>query len=183
MKITRSRTLLGVVGALTLAVSVTACGSSSNNSSSAGSASTPTAAVSVDPSLAAAVPSAIKSSGTIVDRYGRDLCAERVPGHRRQDRHRHGRRPVQRRRGEARPEDAVAAGQVRQHHPGRDVRQVQHRGLVVHDQQRARGAGHDGVLLLGRHPVGAEAGRFGRTRTRRAASRSPCRPAPSRSTT
>ncbi len=65
MKITRSRTLLGVVGALTLAVSLTACGSSSNNSSSAGSASTPTAAASVDPSLAAAVPSSIKSAGTI----------------------------------------------------------------------------------------------------------------------
>jgi polar amino acid transport system substrate-binding protein len=65
MKITRSRTLLGVVGALTLAVSLSACGSSSNNSSGAGSASTPTVAASVDPSLAAAVPSAIKSKGTI----------------------------------------------------------------------------------------------------------------------
>jgi polar amino acid transport system substrate-binding protein len=69
MKITRSRTLLGVVGALTLAVSLTACGSSSNsNSSSAGSAggtSSPTAAVSVDPSLAAKVPADIKSAGTI----------------------------------------------------------------------------------------------------------------------
>jgi polar amino acid transport system substrate-binding protein len=65
MKITRSRKLLGVVGALTLAVSLSACGSSSNNSSGAGSASTPTVAASVDPSLAAAVPSAIKSKGTI----------------------------------------------------------------------------------------------------------------------
>src|SRR5258705_13570624 len=65
MKITRSHKLLSVVGALTLAVSLSACGSSSNNSSSAGSASTPTAAASVDPSLAAAVPSAIKSAGTI----------------------------------------------------------------------------------------------------------------------
>ncbi len=69
MKITRSRTLLGAVGALALAVSLTACGSSSNsNSSSAGTTggtSSPTASVSVDPSLAAAVPSAIKSSGTI----------------------------------------------------------------------------------------------------------------------
>jgi polar amino acid transport system substrate-binding protein len=64
MKITRSRTLLGVIGALTLAVSLSACGSSSN-SSGAGSASTPTVAASVDPSLAAAVPSAIKSKGTI----------------------------------------------------------------------------------------------------------------------
>jgi polar amino acid transport system substrate-binding protein len=64
MKITRSRTLLGVVGALTLAVSLSACGSSSNNSS-AGSGSTPAAAASVDPSLAAAVPSEIKSKGTI----------------------------------------------------------------------------------------------------------------------
>ncbi len=65
MKITRSHKLLSVVGALTLAVSLSACGSSSNNSSSAGSASPPTAAASVDPSLAAAVPSAIKSAGTI----------------------------------------------------------------------------------------------------------------------
>lgn len=65
MKITRSRTLLGVVGALTLAVSLSACGSSNDNSSSAGTTSTPTAAVSVDPSLAAAVPSDIKSKGTI----------------------------------------------------------------------------------------------------------------------
>jgi len=66
MKITRSRTLLGVVGALTLAVSLSACGSSSNSNSTAGSASTPTAAASVDPSLAAAVPSEIKSKGTIL---------------------------------------------------------------------------------------------------------------------
>ena len=65
MKITRSRKLLGVVGVLTLAVSLSACGSSSNKSS-AGSASSPTATVSVDPSLAAAVPSAVKSSGTLL---------------------------------------------------------------------------------------------------------------------
>ena len=66
MKITRSRTLVGVVGALTLAVSLSACGSSSNNSSAgAGSTSSPSATVSVDPSLAAKVPADIKSAGTI----------------------------------------------------------------------------------------------------------------------
>jgi polar amino acid transport system substrate-binding protein len=67
MKITRSRTLLGVVGAVALSVSLTACGSSSNNSSSttpaAGAAAS--AAPSVDPSLAAKVPADIKSAGTL----------------------------------------------------------------------------------------------------------------------
>jgi polar amino acid transport system substrate-binding protein len=68
MKITRSRTLLGVVGALTLAVSLSACGSSSNNSSSSttpAAQSSAVAAPSVDPSLAAKVPADIKSKGTI----------------------------------------------------------------------------------------------------------------------
>jgi polar amino acid transport system substrate-binding protein len=64
MKITRSRTLLGVVGAVALSVSLAACGSSSNNSS-AGSSASPTAVTSVDPSLAAKVPADIKSKGTL----------------------------------------------------------------------------------------------------------------------
>jgi len=68
MKITRSRKLLGVVGVLTLAVSLSACGSSSNNSSSSttpAAQSSAVAAPSVDPSLAAKVPADIKSKGTL----------------------------------------------------------------------------------------------------------------------
>jgi polar amino acid transport system substrate-binding protein len=66
MKITRSRTLLGVVGALTLAVSLSACGSDSNSSSTTPAAeSSAVAAPTVDPSLAAKVPADIKSKGTI----------------------------------------------------------------------------------------------------------------------
>jgi len=68
MKITRSRTLLGVVGAVALSVSLTACGSSNDNSSSSttpAAGTTTTAAPSVDPSLAAKVPADIKSKGTI----------------------------------------------------------------------------------------------------------------------
>ncbi|HEX3284584.1 MAG TPA: ABC transporter substrate-binding protein, partial [Mycobacterium sp.] len=64
--ITRSRTLLGVVGALTLAVSLSACGSSSNDNSTTPAAGTAAkAAPSVDPSLAAQVPANIKSKGTL----------------------------------------------------------------------------------------------------------------------
>jgi polar amino acid transport system substrate-binding protein len=65
MKITRSRALLSVIGTLAIAASVAACGSSSNNTPSSGS-STPSIASSVDAALAAKVPAAIKSKGTIV---------------------------------------------------------------------------------------------------------------------
>jgi polar amino acid transport system substrate-binding protein len=64
MKITRSRALLSVIGTIAIAASVAACGSSSNTPSSGGS--TPTIASSVDAALAAKVPAAIKSKGTIV---------------------------------------------------------------------------------------------------------------------
>ncbi|HEU0237757.1 MAG TPA: ABC transporter substrate-binding protein [Micromonosporaceae bacterium] len=64
MKLTRSRALISVVGTIAIAASLAACGSSNN--SNAGGASTPTIASSVDPSLAAKVPAAIKSKGTIL---------------------------------------------------------------------------------------------------------------------
>ena len=63
MKISRSRALLSVIGTLAIAASVAACGSSSKSPSSGG---TPTVASSVDSALAAKVPAAIKSKGTIV---------------------------------------------------------------------------------------------------------------------
>lgn len=57
--------MLSVAGAVALSISLVACGSSSNNNT-AGGTSTPTITTpTVDPSLAAMVPAAIKSKGTI----------------------------------------------------------------------------------------------------------------------
>lgn len=67
MRMTRSRAALGLVGALALTASLAACASSSSNAPAAGGGggSSPSAASSVDAALAAQVPDAIKSKGTI----------------------------------------------------------------------------------------------------------------------
>jgi polar amino acid transport system substrate-binding protein len=57
----RHRAALGLVGAAALAMTMAACGGGDNESSS-----TPTPATSVDASLAAQVPSSIKSAGKII---------------------------------------------------------------------------------------------------------------------
>jgi polar amino acid transport system substrate-binding protein len=64
MKLTRRRALISVVGVVAIATSLAACGSSGGSSPSG--PSTPTIASSVDAALAAKVPAAIKSKGTIL---------------------------------------------------------------------------------------------------------------------
>ncbi|HEY7175262.1 MAG TPA: ABC transporter substrate-binding protein, partial [Micromonosporaceae bacterium] len=64
MKLTRRRALISAVGVVAIATSLAACGSSGGSSPSG--PSTPTIASSVDAALAAKVPAAIKSKGTIL---------------------------------------------------------------------------------------------------------------------
>ena len=116
-------------------------------------------------------------------RHRLDVRAERVPRHRRQDRDRLRRRPVQRGRREARPDDRVAVGDVRQHHPRREQREVRHRRLLVHDQRgparrRPRWSPTSRPAPSGRPRPARRS-----TRTTPAARRSRCRPARCRSTT
>jgi polar amino acid transport system substrate-binding protein len=61
----RRGALIGLVGAAALVLSLAACGSEKGSGGS-GSATTPAAASSVDAALAAKVPAAIKSKGTII---------------------------------------------------------------------------------------------------------------------
>ena len=131
------RRTLVLSGVLVLAAA--GCGS---NSLEGGSTSAPTSAPSSAPSsggpdLSGSLPPKIKSAGKIV--VGVDASYppnEFLAG--RQDRRRHGRRPVQRGGAEVRRHGRLAAGRVRHDHHRCPGRQVRRRRLVVHDQRQAQ---------------------------------------------
>ena len=162
------RKLLAALGAAALVLVVLAgCGSSSSSSSSSSTA-TSASTTAVNASIAATVPAAIKSKGTLNVATEAQYAPERVHRARRPHGDRNGRRPDDSdRRGDG-PESEHDQRQLRNDHPRPCGRPLRPRSVVVHRHERTREDRRLRRLLQGRHLVlREELGESGRREDRR----------------